>query len=243
MKGILFLILVSSNWAFLAQDIISKDGHNMGPRKYFLDVCAYDENGFERINHARGYSNLDFCNCLAEEMIPLMTKKEINYYFAQNNHTKLFEDELLSKKAAQCMISAQENFTITPPPPPQEVIAPTSVSTEALIDSIIQLVDYEGKFDQMLHEQLDKLKVESKIDDSQYTSLEKSITFNELNPEVIKNAYLDYSDDDVLSIYEYLSSMSQKELSESSVKYELTMVNYFSHHIKMKLQDALRNDD
>ena len=141
------------------------------------------------------------------------------------------------------MISAQENFTITPPPPPQEVIAPTSVSTEALIDSIIQLVDYEGKFDQMLHEQLDKLKVESKIDDSQYTSLEKSITFNELNPEVIKNAYLDYSDDDVLSIYEYLSSMSQKELSESSVKYELTMVNYFSHHIKMKLQDALRNDD
>ena len=222
----------------------------MGPRKYFLDVCAYDENGIVRINHAEGYSSLDFCNCLAEEMIPLMTKKEINYFFAENRHTEIFKDELLSKKASQCIISAKEKFAITPPPqetwevtitpPPQRDIVSQSVSTIALIDSIIRLVDYEKKFYQLLEGQLDELGADPKVEDADLTALRKKITFDEINPDVIKNGYMDYSDEEVKMIYEYLASMSHDDLSYSTVKYEQEMVSYLSLFIELKVNDYMK---
>jgi hypothetical protein len=239
-KLIVVLVIVCASGETSAQDIISKDGYNMGPRKYFLEVCAYDENGEVRIEEQFGYSNLDFCNCLAEEMIPLMTKKEINYYFEQNNHTKIFEDKVLSRKAVECMMAAKEKW-ITPPP--QETVVVTSISVRSMIDSIIQLVDYESKFNEILQLRLMELKESSTLDDAQYNSLIESVKFDSINPAVIENAYIDYSNDDIVLIYEYLNNMPKDELSNSDSKYERSMIAYFSKYIELRIQDYLGDSE
>ncbi len=79
----------------------SKDGYDMGSKKEFVTNCK------------GGLSEMDFngvkidaemyCNCMAEELIPLFTVKEISMAYEKNDFSDLFERDGVTDRLLNCM--------------------------------------------------------------------------------------------------------------------------------------------
>lgn len=240
----------------LSQDLISKDGENMGPRKYFIYSCAYDENDQIRIDYELGYSNLDFCDCLADDLIPQMTKEEITYYFRGNRHSEVFNNPNLATISRDCMKYAMEKWDSPPPPeevsivpetrispPPKEVTIVSETRTSpvpSVIDSILVIVDYERKFNEIRDHQIEQLEQETKLTNDKVLALKKRINYEDIiQPKVIYNAYRDNSEEDNQAIYAYLRSLSDEELEKTSLLYNANTVLYFEKIIAIRLNEFL----
>jgi len=182
---------------------------------------------------------------MADDMLPILTKKEMNYYFTQNNHTEIYKDTALSKIAMLCMVEAKKNWKPLPPPQEEIMVEHSSrelieQSSEELIDAIVELVNYEILFDEILEKRLEQLEKEKKLSEKQLEFLRDNVLFEEMKMTVIKNAYMDYSTEELSIIYEYLSGMSTEELNNSTVKYEQDMTDYFNLKIDLLIEEKLK---
>lgn len=228
----------------------------MGPRKYFIYSCAYDENDQIRIDYELGYSNLDFCDCLADDLIPQMTKEEITYYFRGNRHSEVFNNPNLATISRDCMKYAMEKWDSTPAPeevsivpetrispPPKEVSTVSETRTSPIpgvIDSILVIVDYERKFYEIRDQQIEQVKQETEFSNEKLLSLKKKLNYEDIiQPKVIYNAYLDNSEEDNQAIYAYLRSLSPEELTQSSLLYNSHVVLYFQKIIAARSSEFL----
>lgn len=234
-KSISFFVFTLSLSMSFSQDIITADGHNMGPRKYFIEACAGDS--VIEMNPYQGYSSIVFCNCMADDLLPLLTKEQINYYITEDRQQELMNDATYSKTVVQCMVIAKENWKPSPPPPEERIV---NVTNQALIDSIVELVDYRIKFDEIIEDRLMKFKKEKGLSKKQLEKLKENIRFEDIRMVVIKNAYSDYSTEELTTIYDYLKEMTPNELSNSTVKYEQIMVDYFFLKIDLQIEDELK---
>lgn len=240
---LLFFFLVGYQIAF-SQDLISKDGKNMGPRSYFIYACAYDENDQVRIDYQRGYSSLDFCNCLADDLIPQMTADEINYILPGNRHAEIYKNEVLSSIANDCMRVVLDKWKQQAPPPKvsAEVETITQPIVEGVIDSIIVIADYEKAFYAILDQQLGMLVDESTITEAQLRSIKQELTYEIVQTEVIFNAYGDFSEEELQAIYNYLRSLSPSELETTNLRYERGIIDYFTKLIELRLDEKLSEE-
>ncbi len=214
----------------------------MGPRKYFIYSCAYDENGQENNPYDLGYSQLDFCNCLADDLIPAMTEREINYYIGENRHEEMMNNIVFSNIAQDCMRTAIDEWNQKPPPPEEVSIVPETRTSPipGVIDSILVIVDYERKFYEIRDQQIEQVKQETVFSNEKLLSLKKKLNYEDIiQPKVIYNAYLDNSEEDNQAIYAYLRSLSPEELTQSSLLYNSHVVLYFQKIIAARLNEFL----
>ncbi len=88
----------------------------MGPKSVFMSVCTSNMNS-KVLNTLELYSTLDFCNCMADELLPTYTKAQITYYFTEGHMPEMFEDEKSRKILIDCIKDSLNTI-----PPVEEII-------------------------------------------------------------------------------------------------------------------------
>ncbi len=87
-----------------SQRIITSDGKDMGQVSYFLEPCINNISS-NLLEQGININPEKFCHCIAEELIPVLTKKENEYFFFQDHMVELFSNPKSSPILINCIKS------------------------------------------------------------------------------------------------------------------------------------------
>ncbi len=221
----------------VAQDIITSDGQSMGAKSIFMEVCM--ENMSEKRPDAGApYSVYDFCNCMADELLPTFTKSQINYYFTQDHLDEMLTDSASRYIIVNCVVKNISFDSIVSLPPPLIIESMTLKENEPLVDSIVIICDYESKFNSIKEQRLIYFAKENDWDEKKIKEVYSKIKFLEFDQRRYYGGYSGYSRNDLLAIIEYFEAMSQEELQQSEVRYEKIILTNFEEEINYSIKKA-----
>jgi hypothetical protein len=226
---LLFLLIVSE---VVSQDIISADGHSMGPKYIFLEVC--NENMGETLTEVNdSFSKPVFCNCMADELIPTLTKKQIEYYFKQGHMHEMFNDSRLKDLILECVFTNSKNTFRTPPP--SEMMSPEE--NEHLIDQIVIICDYNSAFNSIRDELISKRATQKNWSEKKINEIKSKINFHDVDKHVFYSGYSIYSHEDLREVLNLFKNMSKEDLDSSTLKHEELILRNLKNMISNKLNE------
>ncbi|MBU2018932.1 MAG: hypothetical protein KJ941_04735 [Bacteroidetes bacterium] len=74
----------------------------------------------DTLNGEALYNVVNFCNCVALDLLPTLTKVKINYYFTEGHLAELFADNEVI--LTNCVLYGKDQPMQGPPP--QEILVP-----------------------------------------------------------------------------------------------------------------------
>jgi len=218
----------------VAQDIITSDGQSMGPKSIFMEVCMTNMSE-NRPKVGAPYSVYDFCNCMADELLPTFTKAQIHYYFAQGHMDEMLTDSVSNYIIVNCVVKNISFDTIASPPLVIEE-AMTLKENEPLVDSIVVICDYEAAFNTIRKQRLMYFASQNDWSDKKIKEIESKVNFLDFDQRRYYGGYSLYSKNDLLAIIEYFGSMSQEELQQSEIRYEKIILTNFEEEINYSIK-------
>lgn len=228
-----------------SQDIISSDGFSMGPRSVFIEVCT--ENMAPSTSSLPVlYSIPGFCNCMADELLPTLTRSQMDYYFAQEHMDELVEDSLARTIISECTLknlhdkykNGQTALTPAQVIPPPEVIT-RGATRDSIVRELVVLCDYESYFNSSREKIIAIISEENTASDTQIAKIRDEVTFSDFDMIHFYSAYSIYTEEELVTILEYFKEMTSEELARSNVKHEKVVLMNIDGNMVFRVKKSL----
>jgi hypothetical protein len=229
---ILILSVVISCFDSLAQDIITSDGQSMGPKSIFMDVCVENMSS-SMPDVGAPYSVYDFCNCMAEELLPTYTKSQINYYFTQNNMDEMVKDSISFQIISGCVL---KNINAENPPPE---IQTTFLNRDSLIMEVVKASRYELIYDYCKDSIVMIFAEKYSWEKKKIIEIRNSLIYEPEQQFMYNSVYPNETADQLREIKEYFLAMSDEEMIQFKLTYQENVTYNFIGPITRKCEQAI----
>ncbi len=220
------IVFLSVYFASNAQEIITRDGISMGPKSIFMEVCT--ENMSSIISKKDALYNVDdFCDCMADELLPTYTKKQISYYFTENHMDEMFQDSISNNIIVSC-VKKNVKFNSPPLPPP---MAMPDKANEKLIDKLIEVSDYKGLFNFLKDSIIIAFANEHNWSNAKTDSIYLSIKFENQPQSMYHNAYYSETKENLEIMIRVFEETESYSLVDNMSFYSKMIINNYKNSI------------